>query len=387
METAIQRRRLKVVTLVDGFGGQGGAESIASELAMRLDPERFASLFCVTRPRWGQGCKERLSMAGVRTLTLQRHSATDVAAWRPLMSLLRQERIDVLHCHKFGSNLWGAIIGRLVGVPVIVAHEHVWSFQGQPLRRILDRRLIARQTDVFLAVSDETRRQMIEVEGIDPDIVRVLPNGIPDLPEPSGRDVRRELGIDAGALVVGTVSVLRRQKALDVLIRSTTRLMRQFPSLKVVIAGEGPQRASLEALVSELNLDGRVLFIGLRTDVPDVLASFDVAVSSSDYEGSPLAIMEYMAASKPIVATRVGGVPDLIDDGVHGLLVDRGDVDGFAAAVARLLRDPALSSALGKKSRERQGREFTIERAVSRVELLYEELSSAVARERARAGC
>jgi glycosyltransferase involved in cell wall biosynthesis len=376
MEYVTERRRLKVVTVVDGLSGLGGGERVAAELAMRLDPGRFESVFCVTRPRWGPGREESLRAAGVRTLTLRRRSAGNLLAWRPLISLLRRERTDILHCHKFGSNVWGAILGRLSGVPVFVAHEHVWSYEGQALRRLLDR-LIANEAHVFLTISRETRRQMIEVEGIDPALVRVLPNGIPPLPESSGRDVRRELGIDQDALVVGAVSVLRPQKALQVLIRSAARLVAEFPTLKVIIAGEGPQRANLEALVTEFGLDGRVMLVGPRTDVSDVLASLDVAVSSSDYEGSPLAVIEYMAAAKAIVATRVGGVPDLIEDGVHGLLVEAQDAHGLASAVARLLREPELRARMGGEARKRQQAEFTIEAAVHRLELLYEELSAA----------
>jgi glycosyltransferase involved in cell wall biosynthesis len=383
MDAVTERRRLKVVTLVDGFPGAGGAERVAADLATRLDPHRFDSVFCVTRPWWGPGREESLRAAGVRTLTLQRRSARSALAWLPLISLLRRERTDILHCHKFGSNFWGTILGRITGVPVIVAHEHVWSFEGQAHRRLLDRYLIANGAQVFLTVSNETRRQMIEVEGIDPDLVRVLPNGIPPL-EPSGRDVRRELGIDPEAPVIGTVSVLRSQKALQVLIRSAARLVREFPTLKVIIAGEGPERVNLEALVTELGLEGRVILVGSRTDVSDVLASFDVALSTSDYEGSPLAIIEYMAAAKAIVATRVGGVPDLIQDGVHGLLVETQDAEGVASAVARLLSDPDLRARMGEKARKRQQAEFTIDAAVHRLELLYEELAAASADGRGR---
>jgi glycosyltransferase involved in cell wall biosynthesis len=379
MEAVSQHRRLKVVTLVDGLSGLGGGERVAAELAKRLDSGRFESVFCVTRPGWGPGLEESLRAAGVRTLALRRHSAKNLLAWRPLISLLRRERTDILHCHKFGSNVWGAILGQLTGVPVIVAHEHVWSFEGQALRRLLDRHLIARRASVFLTVSNETRRQMIEVEGIDPDLIRVLPNGIPALAEPIGHDVRRELGIDQEAHVVGTVSVLRPQKALQVLIRSAARLVNEFPTLKVIIAGDGPERVNLEALVTELGLDGRVMLVGARRDVSDILAAFDVAVSSSDFEGSPLAVIEYMAAAKAIVATRVGGVPDLIEDGVHGLLVEAQDAEGLASAVARLLREPDLGSRMGEEARERQQAEFTIDAAVHRLELLYGQLSAASA--------
>jgi glycosyltransferase involved in cell wall biosynthesis len=263
---------------------------------------------------------------------------------------------------------------------VIVAHEHTWSFEGKPWRRIGDREVIARGSSAFIAVSREDRRRMIEIEKIDPDDVMFIPNGIPAPPPPTGADVRAELGIAADAPAIGTVSVLRPQKALDVLLRATRILVDEFPALRVLIAGEGDRRFALEDLTKELKLEDNVLFLGVRTDVPDVLEALDVAVNSSDFEGSPLSVMEFMEAGKPIVATRVGGVPDLIDDGVHGRIVEPQDPAAFAAAVAELLRDPQRARELGRRAQERRRAEFDIEVMVRRLEDLYTELRARASR-------
>jgi glycosyltransferase involved in cell wall biosynthesis len=310
----------------------------------------------------------------VRVIGLKRTSARQVWAWWPLYRLLRRERVDVLHAHKFGSNLWGTIVGRLARVPVIVAHEHTWSYEGQPLRKLADRAVIARGSSAFVAVSREDQRRMIEVEGIRPQDTLFIPNGIPAPPAASGSDVRAELGIPPDAPVIGTVSVLRPQKALDVLLRAAKILVEEFPGLRVLIAGEGDRREALEELARELGLQDTVMFLGVRTDVPDVLVALDVAVSSSDFEGSPLSLMEYMEAARPVVATRVGGVPDLIDDGEQGLLVAPQDPPAFADAVAQLLRDPDRARAMGERGRERRRTEFDIDVMVKRLEALYEEL-------------
>jgi glycosyltransferase involved in cell wall biosynthesis len=259
-------------------------------------------------------------------------------------------------------------------VPVIVAHEHTWSYEGQPLRKLADRAVIARGSSAFVAVSREDQRRMIEVEHIRPEDTIFIPNGIPTPPPASGNDVRAELGIPSGAPVIGTVSVLRPQKALDVLLHATKALVEEFPALRVLIAGEGDEREELQDLTGELGLQDTITFLGVRTDVPDVLAALDVAVSSSDFEGSPLSVMEYMEAARPVVATRVGGVPDLIDDGVHGRLVAPQDPAAFAAAVAELLRDPERARQMGSRGRERRREEFDIEVMVRRLEALYEEL-------------
>ena len=372
--------KLRVVTLVDRLG-TGGAERLAIQTTTRLDPERFDRTLVASRDFGVAVSKQHvanaladLRSAGVRVIGLKRTSARQVWAWWPLYRLLRRERVDVLHSHKFGSNLWGTIIGRLARVPVIVAHEHTWSYQGQPLRKLADRIVIARGSSAFVAVSREDRRRMIEVEHIRPEDTIFIPNGIPAPPAASGGDVRAELGIPPGAPVIGTVSVLRPQKALDVLLRAAKTLVGEFPALRVLIAGEGDRRLALEDLTAELGLEETVMFLGVRTDVPDVLAALDVAVSTSDFEGSPLSVMEYMEAARPIVATRVGGVPDLIDDGVHGRLVEPQDPAAFAEAVAELLRDPERARLMGERARERRRTEFDIDVMVRRLEELYEEL-------------
>jgi glycosyltransferase involved in cell wall biosynthesis len=215
---------------------------------------------------------------------------------------------------------------------------------------------------------------MIEIEGVDPKKILHVPNGIAAPPPPTGADVRAELGIPAGAPVIGTVSVLRPQKALDVFIRASAQLLRESPDLRVILSGDGPLKDELTELVHSLGVQDRLLMLGYRSDVPDVLAALDVAVQSSAFEGSPLAVMEFMESARPIVATRVGGVPDLIEDGVHGLLVDAGDEAGLATAIRRMLADPEGARRMGEAARERRRHEFTVDVMVRRFERLYERL-------------
>lgn len=217
---------------------------------------------------------------------------------------------------------------------------------------------------------------MIEVERIPPQRLMRLPNGIRALPPGDGRAIRAELGIGTDDPVIGTVCIMRPEKALDVLVRAAALVMADFPRLRVVIAGDGEDRARLETVIDQLGLEERVLLTGARTDVPDILAAIDVAVLSSDYEGSPLSILEFMDAGKPIVATRVGGVPELIDDGVHGVLVPPGDEAGLASAIGAVLRDPRGGSEMGARARERCRREFSLDSTAERLQQLYEQLHS-----------
>jgi glycosyltransferase involved in cell wall biosynthesis len=378
----VSARRIKVVTLIDRLV-QGGAERLAVEITTRLDPDRFDRTLCVTR--WSDPAhadfgpavadsRAELDRAGVRFVGLSRRSRGDLGAWRPLIAQLRRERTDVVHGHMFGSNLAAVVFGRTARVPVVVAHEHSWSFSGSAWRVPIDRILIAGRSDALIACSREDRRRMIELERIRPEQIRFIPNGIDARPPTPGRDLRAELGIPSASPTVGTVGTLRVEKRFDVLIRAAAVLTGHVPDLRVLIAGEGPERAALESLISELGLTEVVTLLGSRTDVPDVLRALDVAVVCSDFEGSPLSVMEYMESALPVVGSRVGGIPDLIEDGVHGLLVERRDHQAFATAIEVLVADPDRARRMGLAGRQRRRAEFDLAVVVRRIEDLYIEL-------------
>lgn len=367
--------RLRVVTLVDTLR-PGGAERFAATLAIRLDRSRFEPTVCVSRKITAPSpLIDNLREANVSILPLNRTSLGAPWGWWALARFLRREQVDVLHSHMFGSNAWGAVLATLSRVPVFVAHEHSWAFEGERFRPFLDRELIARAADAFIAVSRADERRMIELAGIPREKVRLVMNGIAPLP-PARGDVRAELGIPRDAEVVGTMAVLRREKAHEVLIEAAELLASEFPKLKVLIAGTGPEEDRLRAAVRDRNLQDRVLLLGFRRDVADVLAVLDVAAFTSDREGLPLAVIEAMAAGKPVVATHVGGIRDLVEDGVHGLLVPPRDPSALADAIARLLRAPRLRMELGQRGQERQRRNFDISEVAGRVEALYEELAA-----------
>lgn len=359
---------------------QGGGERFAAEVAKRLDPERFDRTLCISRWEADAGTENPPALAaveeaGVRVLGLGRRSALAVWDWGPLYRLLRKGAVDVLHSHKFGSNAWASVIGTAARVPALVAHEHSWSYEGDALRRFVDHQLVGRAADAVIAVSTADRRRMIEIEGIPAGKIHLMPCGIPRREGRAPTDLRSELKISDQAPVIGSVGGLRPEKAFEVLIDAAGRLRNEFPELTVLIAGGGPERAALEAAIADAKLENTVRLLGFRADTPNVIATLDVAVCCSDREGSPLAVLEYMQTGRPVVATAVGGIPDMISDEEEGLLVPPRDAAALAVAVGGLLRDRERARALGERARERQRQDFDIAVNVSELEGLYETLA------------
>jgi glycosyltransferase involved in cell wall biosynthesis len=373
---------LRVLILVDSFGNVGGAELLAIAIATHLPPDRYKVYVCTTRSPPDDSLAAALAPTTVHHLDLARSGRFDLLAFRRLIGFLRHERIDILHAHKFGSNIWGTLFGRLCRVPVVIAHEHSWSYLGQPLRRLLDRLMISRFADAFVAVSNADRDRMIAIERIRPAKISVISTAyIPRAPTSDG-DVREELGIGPGVPVVGALAVFRPQKALEVLIEAISLLPKRLSNVRLVLAGDGECRAALEAQVEALDLRGRVHFLGMRDDPDAIWRTFDVGAISSDFEGAPIAAIEAMTNGVPLVATSVGGIPELLEHDVSALLVPPRDPVAMAGALTALLDDPALRKRLADEGR-RVSQTFSLERLIKATDDLYLRLLASARRGRA----
>jgi glycosyltransferase involved in cell wall biosynthesis len=367
------RRRLRVLMLVESLDyDPGGAERLVLALATHLPRERFDVTVCTTRAVEGP-LLERVRAAGIRHIGLDRRTRLDVLAWRRLARFLRQERVDVLHAHMWGSNFWGCILGRLCRVPVVIAHEHTWAYRGKPYRRFIDGFLIGRLATVFLTVAN--KRLMVEWEHVPERKVKLMPNPYVPRAATVAGDLRAELGAEQRALIVGTAARLRPQKALHVLIEAFATVARDEPGALLVIAGDGPCRERLERLVVDRRLSDRVHFLGMREDIGVVLDGLDVAAMSSDFEGSPLFAFECMAHRRPLVSTAVGGITDVFEDGRTALLVPPGDSEALAKALNMLLRDRSLGERIAAAAHD-ELRNYTLERIVDRYAELYERLTA-----------
>ena len=359
--------------LVDRFhDGTGGGERFGIGLAIQLAGDGYEVWFCTTRRGGGQ-LLDQMREAGVRYFSLNRSHRLDLPPVVRLLRLMRRERFDVVHGHMFGSNVWATILGRLARVPAVVAHEQTWSYEGKPLRRLIDGYVIGRLASRFVAVSEADRQRMVDIENVPEEKTLTIPNAYIPRPTPGDGDLRVELGIPADAPLVGTVCQLRRQKRLDVLVDAFALVAERRPDARFVIVGDGGQRPELERRIAAAGLDGRVQAPGTRTDLETIFGAYDVAVMSSDYEGLPLFACECMGHGVPLVATAVGGLPDLIDHGRTGMLVPRRDPQALGEAIVELLGDAPRREAMAAAAKERLG-DYTIDRVTERFERLYDEL-------------
>jgi len=273
---------------------------------------------------------------------------------------IKLNNINLIHSHGYKTDLYGYLAVRHSGLPIL-ATSHLWTRRTTSLRvYAYADQLALRRFNHVVAVSDEIAREIIS-SGVPPAKVSVIDNGI-DLA--AFRDPSPSVGAEfraSGMRIVGAVGRLVDQKGFDYLLRAIPRILKHFPSTVFLVAGEGTERAKLEALASQLNITRQVHFIGVRNDMPNVYASFDVFVLPSLNEGMPIALIEAMATAKPVVATRVAAVPKLVINGQTGLLIDPRDPEALSDAVCQLLEKPTYCETLGKAARARIEQQFSSE--------------------------
>jgi glycosyltransferase involved in cell wall biosynthesis len=310
----------------------------------------------------------------------------DVVAVRRLIELIRAKRPHILHTHTAKAGAIGRTAARLAGgakPPIVVHtfHGHVLRGYFGPLpseayRRI--ERTLARSTDRLIAVSPEVRDDLVELGVAPPEKFEVIRLGI-ELDERlnGGGDVldyRHVLGVPPGAFVVGWIGRMTAIKQVPDVLRIFSRLRALGVDARLCIVGDGPAREEAETLAKELGVMRECLFLGYHKDVASFYRFFDAFLLPSANEGTPVSVIEALAAERPVVATAVGGVPDVVEDGVHGHLVAPGDLEGAAAALAGLARDPEARARMGAAGRAWVLPRYSVARLVDDVDALYRSL-------------
>jgi len=340
----------------------GGTERLVIELCERLRAETQPSVCCLDAP--GVWANE-LTGAGVPLVALDRKPGFHPGLGPAIRRTAAAQGAGVLHCHQYSPFVYGSLAAwRHPELRVVYTEHGRVTDEPTPLRRRIANRVLGRRPDVITAVSHELRQHMVD-DGFAPSRVAVVHNGIEPGP-PVGlddeRSARAALGVDPSAFVVGSVARFDPVKRLDVLVRAFARVARRDPSATLVLIGDGPDRPRVDAVIAEERIGDRVVLTGMRPGALSLMPAFDVYANTSATEGISLTLLEAMAASRPIVASRVGGTPEVIVDGVTGWLVPAGGTDATADALERARADESGRRAAGLAGRERVVSQFSVER-------------------------
>jgi glycosyltransferase involved in cell wall biosynthesis/protein-tyrosine-phosphatase len=301
----------------------------------------------------------RRERVAVTVIDEQRRNAVGLVV--ALARFLRRNRIEILHTHRYKENVLGSLAAKLVGVRHVVRTVHglgepMNGWEGLKFRLYdsLDRAALRLCADRIVAVSDETSRAL-QGAGQSAAALRRIHNGIDLSKIASARsrdEVRRELGIGPPAVLIGTAGRLAPVKAQDCFLRAGRLILQKERHARFIIAGDGPLKTELMALATRLGIERECVFLGARSDIFDLVAALDLFVLPSLDEGIPMALLEAMALERPLVASNVGGIPEVITHRINGLLVEAGDEQALADASLELIRDPLWATVIGKRARQ-----------------------------------
>ncbi len=363
-------RRLNVLYVIWSLQ-MGGAERVVADLARSLDRGLFRALVCCLNFK-GHLAKP-LEAEGIPVFALDKRPKFDPAVLPKLIRLMRRERVHVVHTHLWTSSFWGRLAAVLARVPVVVITEHNLDTWRRAPHFLADR-LLAHFSDDWIFVSRRVEAFYRARLTIEAGRAHVVHNGVDLAPfsqRPDAAAVRARMGLPRSAPVVGVIGRLDARKGHRFFLEAMATVAARSPGIVGLIVGEGSEREALAAQRDALGLGKSVQLVGYWPDLSEALAALDVFVLPSLMEGHPLAILEAMAAAKPVVATDVGGNAEAIEPGVTGLLVPPAAPGPLADAILELLREPERAARLGAAGRLAVERSFSLPAAVRANEEIY----------------
>jgi glycosyltransferase involved in cell wall biosynthesis len=370
-------QRIRVVELL-ATGTNGGAQEHLYSLVTRMDHDRYD--VSVVSLSHGSAVR-KLQKAGIPVIVID--EPDDAIAVGALAAYLAEVRPEVLHNHMYRAETVGtraAIALAEVGQrrPYVVSTVHSSRIRSEEDRQVL--RDLTPHMDQLIAVSKMIEQKLVD-EGRTQVPVRRIYNGV-DLSRYDHVEQRctlpEEYGMEPGSKLVGIVARLEPEKGHATLLEAWPAVLRAVPDAYLLIVGEGSRRESLEAQARDLRIAHRVIFTGRRDDVPAVTDALDVAVLPSYREAQGLSVLEAMARSRPVVASNVGGIPEMIEDGRTGLLVEPHDAEGLSTAIIRLLVDHPFADTIGRAGHDLVHERFCVEQMVAAIETIYDEGAAAV---------
>ncbi len=374
------RRPIRILELRSVRGTGGGPEKTIMVGTARTDPSRYAITVCYLRDlRDDAFTLDRVARGlGLDYAEVTERHSLDLSVWPALRALVRSRSIDIVHAHEYKSDLLAWLLARAEGITPM-ATVHGWSGTSLKERRLYypADRLVLRAFPRVVAVSSVIRGEL-EQAGVQPTRIRTILNGVDTgtfRRDPARvAQARARFGIPAGAVVLGGVGRLSAEKRVDLLIDLLADLRATHPMAHLLLAGDGPERAALEARAAARGISAACHFAGVCADMPEVYHALDLFVQSSDTEGTPNAVLEAMAMEVPVVATAVGGTADLMTPLEHGLLVPRRHPEALLHAVRTTLDLPDQARARVAAARARAVGALSFEARMHAVEAIYDEL-------------
>jgi glycosyltransferase involved in cell wall biosynthesis len=378
--------RVKVLRIIGRLNVGGPAIHVVN-LTAGLNPPRYQSLLVAGSENEAEGSMLDFALShGVRPTVIPEMvtafslAPRDAKALWKLYGLMRKERPQIVHTHTAKAGFLGRLAARLAGVPIIVHtfHGHVLHGYYGPSKSWVLRRMeqsLAWFTDRLVTVSEQVKSELVSYGIARAEKINVIPLGFdlePFLSSHTHRgEFRREIGLSDEIKLIGIVGRIFPIKNHSLFLECAARIYAREPTARFVIVGDGVLRSALEHQAQKLGLAQQVLFTGWRRDLPRIYADLDVLVVSSDNEGTPVSAIEAMASSCPVVATHVGGLPDLITHKKTGFLVRPRDPDGIAASVLQVLQNPQMAQTLTRNARIAARNRFAMKRLISDTHHLY----------------
>lgn len=372
-------RKYKIAYLIDGLS-MGGAERLMVPILKHLDREYFEAHVCAMQSKEGNPMAEEIRALGIPVHCLDIKHLRDLDAIPRLIKYLRGTQADLVHTQLEAANILGNISAKLLRLPSVCTIHVMPSLDVKTktkLHQKVEWFVLRHACDRVISVSEEARQYHIDISGTSASGVTTIYNGIDLSPflymdyVHERNTVRAELGIPRDAKVLITVAVLRPPKGIQYMIRALPKILASHPDTYYLIVGSGSHHDVLLEEVSKAGVSNRVIFAGMRRDVPRMLAASDVFVLPTLTEALPTVLAEAMAAKLPIVASRVGGIPEMIANGQNGLLVQPEDLDGLVKACTHLLAHPEKRGDMGAEGWKTVKQKFSIERQVDQLKELY----------------
>jgi len=362
----------------------GGGERVFSQVIRGLNKERFG-VFVASSP--GGKFEKKVAEVGMKIEPVDMTSRYNLGTISQLKRIIKTKDVQIVHSQGARADFFARIAARIANAPITISSMAmlVEGYDVGILRKnlyVLIDRWTERWVDKFIVLSEALRRALIEGHKIPPEKVVKIYNGIeldeynPGLKEARSKklEVRRELGLENDVPVIGAIGRLVWQKGFEYLIQAIPKVIEVFPETRFLIVGEGPLKDKLKVKGEKLKVADSIIFAGFRSDIKEILTSVDLLVMPSLLEGLPMVLLEGMAMAKPIVATKIEGITEVLENGKTGLLVLPKNTDSLAEAIIQILNDKTKSNLLGQNARKMVEEKFSVEKMVEQIERLYEGL-------------